>query len=97
MVWTLPTPVTTYNVWPRGCECQFVRAPGSKDTRFATIRAGASAAMIGSCQTAPVKYSLGAWRVGREPARWIFMAFLLLYDTMTGAAQVRPGYFFEAA
>jgi hypothetical protein len=26
----------------------------------------------------PVKYSLGARRVGREPARWISMAFLLV-------------------
>src|SRR5882757_53706 len=75
---TRPTPEITYSVWPRGCECQFVRAPGSKDTRFETIRAGTSAAMIGSCQTVPVKYSLGASRVGREPARWMFIVFLLL-------------------
>jgi hypothetical protein len=33
--------------------------------------------MIGSCQTVPVKYSLGASRVGREPARWMFIVFLL--------------------
>src|ERR1700722_3231932 len=64
----------TYSVWPKGCECQAVRAPGSKATRVETIRAGASAAMIGSCKTVPVKYSFGARRVGREPARWISMA-----------------------
>src|SRR4030095_16831595 len=29
--------------------------------------------MIGSCGTVPVKYSGGARRVGREPARWISM------------------------
>src|SRR5712664_3940029 len=75
---TRPTPEITYSVWPSGCECQAVRAPGSKDTRVETIRAGASAAMIGSCQTVPVKYSLGASRVGREPARWMFILFLLL-------------------
>src|SRR6267378_5822723 len=77
LVWTRPTPEITYSVWPSGCECQAVRAPGSKDTRVETIRAGASAAMIGSCQTVPVKYSLGASRVGREPARWMFIVFLL--------------------
>src|SRR5712691_5010732 len=77
LLWTRPTPEITYSVWPSGCECQFVRAPGSKDTRFETIRAGTSAAMIGSCQTVPVKYSLGASRVGREPARWMFIVFLL--------------------
>src|ERR1700694_3315362 len=72
----------TYSVWPKGCECQLVRAPGSKETRVETIRAGAAAAMIGSCQTVPVKYSFGAWRVGREPARWISMAYLLRYEPM---------------
>src|ERR1700736_4677609 len=82
LLWTRPTPEITYSVWPSGCECQFVRAPGSKDTRFETIRAGTSAAMIGSCQTVPVKYSLGARRVGREPARWIFIAFHLLMQTL---------------
>jgi hypothetical protein len=75
----------TYSVWPKGCVCHAVRAPGSKDTRVETIRAGASVAMIGSCQTVPVKYSLGALRVGREPAGWMCMAFLLL------------DYFFEVA
>src|ERR1700732_717535 len=76
-VCTRPTPEMTYNVWPSGCMCQFVRAPGSKDTWVATTRAGAAAATIGSCQTVPVKYSLGARRVGLEPARWISMGFLL--------------------
>jgi len=30
----------------------------------------------------PVKLSLGARRVGREPARWISMVFLLLLDAV---------------
>src|SRR3977135_655028 len=70
----------TYSVWPKGCECHAVRAPGSKETRVETICAGASAAMIGSCQTVPVNYSLGARRVGREPAGWISMKNLLRYE-----------------
>ena len=38
--------------------------------------AGAAVVMIGSCKTVPTKFSLGALRVGREPARWISMEFL---------------------
>src|SRR5204863_4407468 len=55
--------------------CHAVRAPGSNATRFATMRAGACVAIIGSCQTVPVKYSFGARRLGREPAIWISIAF----------------------
>jgi len=43
LVWTRPTPEMTYSVWPSGCVCHAVRAPGSKDTRVETIRAGAAA------------------------------------------------------
>ena len=53
------------------------RAPGSKATRVEANRAGAAVAMIGSCHTVPVKYSFGARRVGREPARWISMVISL--------------------
>src|SRR2546430_1138970 len=60
-------------------------ARGSKETREQLSRAGASAMMIGSCNTMPVKYSAGARRVGREPARRMFMTFLPV------------DYFFEAA
>jgi hypothetical protein len=49
--------------------------------------------MIGSCQTVPVKLSLGARRVGREPARWMSIEFLLLQQTQS----LRPDYFFESA
>src|SRR5437868_8628147 len=68
---TRPTPEITYRVWPSGWVCQAVRAPGSNETRFAATRAGAGAWMIGSCSTVPVKYSFGARRVGRMPAKWI--------------------------
>src|SRR6266436_291031 len=82
LLWTRPTPEITYSVWPSGCVCQFVRAPGSKDTRFEAIRAGAAVAMIGSCQTVPVKYSFGARRVGREPAKWISIVSSLVTDAL---------------
>src|SRR5260370_11940883 len=72
----------TYSVWPKGGECQLVRAPGSKETRVEAIRAGAAVAMIGSCQTVPVKYSFGARRVGLEPARWISIVSSLVADAL---------------
>src|ERR1700746_683866 len=64
---TRPAPETTNSVWPSGCVCQAVRAPGSKRTKPERTRAGAGASMIGSCHTVPVKLSAGARRVGREP------------------------------
>src|SRR6202171_3631384 len=70
---TRPKPETTCSDCPSGCVCQAVRAPGSKETRFETARAGAGDWMIGSCHTVPVKCSFGARRVGREPAGWISM------------------------
>src|ERR1700716_4232909 len=94
LVWTRPTPETTYRVWPSGCVCHAVRAPGSNDTRFEATRAGASVAMIGSCQTVPVKYSVGARRVGREPARWISMAYSFVTDRSPGEV---GHYFFDSA
>ena len=30
--WVQPTPSVTMRVWPRGCVCQWVRAPGWKVT-----------------------------------------------------------------
>src|SRR5713226_1493558 len=73
---TRPKPETTCSIWPKGCVCQAVRAPGSKETRLETARAGAGDCTIGSCHTVPVKYSFGARRVGREPAGWISMGCL---------------------
>jgi hypothetical protein len=45
-----------------------VRAPGSKLTRAARMRAGAGASMIGSCHTVPVNQSPGIRRDGTDPA-----------------------------
>src|SRR5947209_5634176 len=66
-----PTPVTTCNVWPSGCVCHAVRAPGSKVTRATRIRAGAGASIIGSCQTVPVKASAGPRRAKVAAALFI--------------------------
>jgi len=38
-----PTPAVTISVWPKGCVCQFVRAPGSKVTLPPVPRAGSGA------------------------------------------------------
>ena len=62
------------NVWPSGCVCQAVRAPGSNVTLPPLTRAGSGAWNSGSTRTAPVKYSSGALREGCEPLRLISMA-----------------------
>jgi hypothetical protein len=53
--WARPQPDVTCSVWPSGCVCHAVRAPGSKATTTARSRAGASASTIGVCTTRPVK------------------------------------------
>src|SRR5258708_26747914 len=78
-----PSPASTYSVWPSGCVCHAVRAPGWNETEFATSRAGAEVAITGSCSTVPVKYSGGAVRVGREPAGWKSMGLPLLVDVIS--------------
>src|ERR1700675_169216 len=83
LVWIRPTPEITYSVWPSGCVCQAVRAPGSKATRLHTSRAGASVVMIGSCSTVPVKESAGARRVGLEPETWISMGLPRFVDVVS--------------
>src|SRR6266481_819304 len=54
-----PRPDVTINVWPNGCVCQAVRAPGSKVTLAPRTRAGSGASNSGSMRTVPVKYSAG--------------------------------------
>jgi hypothetical protein len=76
---THPAPNVTISVWPRGCVCQAVRAPGSKVTLALRTRAGSGASNNGSMRTAPVKYSAGPLPEGREPLRSIsiWLAFRL--------------------
>ncbi len=52
--WTRPRPKVTIRVWPAGCVCQAVRAPGSKVTWAPPTRPGSSAWNSGSRRTVPV-------------------------------------------
>src|SRR5450432_3939017 len=66
-----PQPAVTINVWPSGCVCHAVRAPGSNVTLAPTTRAGSGAVKSGSMRTLPVKYSAGPLPDGCEPIRLI--------------------------
>src|SRR4051794_27045772 len=65
---TQPTPAVTIKVWPRGCVCQAVLAPGSKVTAAPPTRAGAGAVKSGSMRTVPVNQSAGPLPDGFDPA-----------------------------
>src|SRR5712692_4227965 len=67
-----PQPAVTIRVWPSGCVCHAVRAPGSNVTLAPTARAGALAWNRGSMRTVPVKYSADPWLDGCEPLRLMF-------------------------
>src|ERR1700734_2138431 len=69
--WARPRPAVTIRVWPSGCVCHAVRAPGSKVTWAPTTRAGSGAEKSGSTRTVPVKYSAGPLPGGLEPGRLI--------------------------
>src|ERR1700732_2795587 len=66
-----PSPDVTINVWPNGCVCQAVRAPGSNVTLTPRTRAGSGASNSGSIRTAPVNQSAGPLFEGCEPLRLI--------------------------
>src|SRR6202023_2308093 len=68
-----PRPKVTIRVWPSGCVCQAVRAPGSKVTLAQETRAGSGAVFSGSIRTPPVKYSLSPFCAGCDPARFSSM------------------------
>src|SRR6185312_3764594 len=72
-----PQPSATINVWPNGCVCHAVRAPGSKLTQAPTTRAGAGASISRSIRAAPVNQSADPCSGGREPLRLISIRFLL--------------------
>lgn len=75
-----PQPAVTIEVWPSGCVCHAVRAPGSKVTLAPCTNAGLGARKSGSMRTAPVTQSDGPFAEGWKPALWMFMflAFSLL-------------------
>jgi hypothetical protein len=54
-----PRPDVTISVWPSGCVCPAVRAPGSNVTCAPTTRAGAVASNSESMRTVPVNHAAG--------------------------------------
>jgi hypothetical protein len=56
---TSPRPSVTYSVWPAGCECQAVRAPGANRTMLTRMRLKSSPLVMTSYQTSPVNVSAG--------------------------------------
>ena len=75
--WVRPEPDVTIRVWPSGCVCQAVRAPGSNVMQSPTACAGCGALNKGSIRTAPVKYSEGPWTEGCESLQQILEFHLL--------------------
>src|SRR5436309_7684234 len=71
-----PQPAVTTSVWPSGCVCHAVRAPGSNVTLAPTTRAGSAASNSGSMRTVPVKYSAGPFPDGCDPLLLMFMSLL---------------------
>src|SRR5918911_4009179 len=55
------------SVWPSGCVCQLLRAPGSKVTYAPLERDGDGALKSWSMRTVPVKYSAGPLADGCDP------------------------------
>src|SRR5271169_6667768 len=68
-----PQPAVTIKVWPSGCVCQAVRAPGSNVTLTVRARAGSGASNNGSIRAAPVNSFFGPLPDGCEPHRLIFI------------------------
>src|SRR5271167_2952998 len=73
---TQPAPKVTISVWPSGCVCHAVRAPGSKVTTAPLTRAGPVPWKGWSMRTVPVKYSAGPRADACEPFLFISMYFL---------------------
>src|SRR5207248_620554 len=85
-----PRPAVTTSVWPSGCVCQAVRAPGSKVTLAPATRAGSGAWNMGSMRTVPVKYSSGPLPEGCEPALLISISISSVRkQPLAGADTVR--------
>src|SRR5271165_6052576 len=72
-----PQPAVTIKVWPSGCVCQAVRAPGSKVTMAPATRAGSAPLNGESMRTVPVNQSDGPLFAGCEPLRLISIQFSL--------------------
>jgi hypothetical protein len=72
----------TQIVWPFGCVCQAVRAPGVKCTLLALTRDPFAGAATVSTYTAPVNQSLGPRRVS--------MLFLVICMFVSSSATPAP-------
>src|SRR5438128_7631186 len=64
-----PQPAVTIKVWPSGCVCHAVRAPGSKVTLAPETRPGTGESNNGSIRTVPVNQSVGPLPEGCDPLR----------------------------
>src|SRR6266566_603758 len=80
-----PSPEVTINVWPSGCVCHAVRAPGSNVTLAPRTRAGSGASNSGSIRTVPVNQSAGPLLDGCKP--------LLLISILLSASA--PGHLLQ--
>src|SRR5205823_6290175 len=78
-----PRPAVTINVWPNGCVCHAVRAPGSNVTLAPRTRAGSGASNSGSIRTVPVNQSADPSVETCEPLLLIFM-YQPLQDGLRG-------------
>src|SRR6516162_182707 len=86
-----PTPVKQYSVWPTGCACQAVRAPGVNDTTVARMRDGAWPTSTSSWNTSPAKLSAEPRRVGRTDARTTVIASSAFAPRTRAENTPRPG------
>src|SRR5205807_10480240 len=84
-----PEPAVTIKVWPSGCVCHAVRAPGSKVTLAPETRPGSGASNSGSIRTVPVNQSAGPLLDGREPLLLMSICLLLLADARNSRARER--------
>src|SRR4051794_9227628 len=90
---TQPQPAVMIRVWPSGCVCHAVRAPGSNVTLAPAARAGALALNRGSMRTAPVNHSAGPLLDGCVPTRLTStMNSCLLLEGATARLQPITGW-----
>src|SRR6185369_15156082 len=85
----LPHPEVTISVWPSGCVCHAVRAPGSNVTCAPTTRAGSGAVKSGSTRTVPVNQSDGPFPEGWEPALLISIVISSVYGLIDAAMHMK--------
>src|SRR5580765_3150148 len=90
---TQPQPAVMIRVWPSGCVCHAVRAPGSNVTLAPAARAGAFAWNNGSIRTVPVNQSAGPLADGCEP---ILLISIFLFPVFGSSRRKEAAYFVAA-